>query len=373
MKRLVGILALFFVLTGQSQQYYLLIGTYTTGTGKGIYTYRFDAATGKLSPVTETNIDNPSFLTFSPDGHFVYAVNENPTGKPGGVSAFSYDAVSGGLHFLNAQLSGGASPCYVSEDSTGKWVMVANYNGGNLSAFPVGADGSLGASRQLIQHEGKGANPERQEKAHVHSVFFTPDQRYLLTPDLGLDKVYVYDFRPDEDNPLSAAASPFINFRPGSGPRHIDFSPDHRFMYVLTELSGEVNVFGYAKGKFTPIQRVPSVIKDTSADKGSADIHVSADGKFLYTSDRGITNDVSVFEVHPGSGKLRRVGAVGAGGVKPRNFTIDPSGHFLLVANQDGNNVVVFKRDTQTGLLTPTGEVLQIGNPVCLKWAPHTN
>lgn len=371
MNRSLAVIALILLsLSGQAQQYYLFIGTYTTGTSKGIYLYHFDATTGKATQVGETDVDNPSYLTLSPDGRFVYAVNENPAGKPGGVSALAFDSVSGTLRLLNQQSSGGEFPCYVAEDATGKWVTVANYGGGNLSAFMVAADGSLGASAQLIQHEGKGPNVQRQEKPHVHSTVFTPDQHYLVSADLGLDKVYVYDFYPDRDNPLSPAAAPYIPVRPGSGPRHIDFSPDHRYMYLITELSGDVNVFGYSKGKFTPIERVPSVIKDTSADKGSADIHLSPDGKFLYTSDRGTTNDIVVFAVHPGSGKLKRVGSVSCGGVTPRNFTIDPSGHFLLVANQKSDNVVIFKRDVQTGLLTPTGDQIQLGNPVCLKWWP---
>jgi 6-phosphogluconolactonase len=370
MKRLLALFALLVLaLYGQAQQYYLLVGTYTTGTSKGIYVYNFDAATGKTTPVGETDVENPSYLAFSPDGRFVYAVNENPAGT-GGVTALAFDTLTGGLRVLNRQSSEGEFPCYVAVDATGKWVTVANYGGGNLSAYRVADDGSLGGSAQVIQHEGKGVNAKRQEKPHVHSTVFTPDQHYLLSSDLGLDKVYVYDFHPDRDEPLSPASPPSVAVRPGSGPRHIEFSADHRFMYLITELSGEVNVFGYSKGRFTPIEHVPTVLKDTSADKGSADIHLSPDGRFLYASDRGTTNDIVVFEVHPGSGKLKRVGAVSCGGSKPRNFTIDPTGHFLLVANQESNNVVIFKRDMQTGQLTPTGTSLQIGNPVCLKWWP---
>ncbi|TDX00741.1 lactonase family protein [Dinghuibacter silviterrae] len=370
MKRFLSLITLLVLaLSGQAQQYYLLVGTYTTGTSKGIYVYRFDASTGKTTPVGETDVENPSYLTFSPDGRFVYAVNENPSGT-GGVTALSFDTLTGNLHLLNRQSSEGEFPCYVATDATGKWITVANYGGGNLSAYRVADDGSLGGSAQLIQHEGKGANAKRQEKPHVHSTVFTPDQRYVVSADLGLDKVYVYNFNPDMDEPLTPASTPTVSVRPGSGPRHIAFSPDHRYMYLITELSGEVHVFGYAKGRFTPIEHVPTVLKDTSADKGSADLHLSPDGRFLYASDRGNTNDIVVFEVHPGSGKLKRVGSVSCGGVTPRNFTIDPTGHFLLVANQRSDNVVIFKRDMQTGLLTPTGDQLQIGNPVCLKWWP---
>jgi 6-phosphogluconolactonase len=366
------VLSAFLVsLAGHAQKYYLLIGTYTSGTSKGIYVYQLDAATGKVQPVSEADsVVNPSYLALSPAGNFLYAVNETGGQQPGGVSAFSFDTLTGQLHFLNRQPSGGDFPCYVSEDTSGKWVMVANYGGGSLSAFPVASDGSLGVSAQFIQHTGKGLNPKRQEKPHVHSVVFTPDERYLLTPDLGLDKVYTYDFHPDQDLPLSPAASPAIRTHAGSGPRHLVFSPDHRYMYVVEELAGDVIAYSYSKGKFIPVQTLPSNITDTSADKGSADIHLSPDGKFLYTSNRGKANNLVIYAVHSGSGKLKMIGSVNAGGVKPRNFVIDPTGHYLMVANQDSNNIVIFKRDLHTGLLTATGDQIALGNPVCLKFWP---
>jgi 6-phosphogluconolactonase len=363
--------ALLLSLAGTAQKYYLFIGTYTEGTSKGIYVYRFDAASGKADSVGEVvGVADPSFLTLSPKGDFVYAANELAGRADGEVSAFSFDALSGQLHFLNKQPSGGNSPCYVSVDSSRRWLMVANYGGGNLSAFPIAADGSLGRSAQLIQHTGKGVNPKRQEKPHVHSVVFTPDQRYLLTPDLGLDRIYTYTFSPGDAQPLTPARSPYIETKPGSGPRHIDFSPDHRFMYVIEELAGDVLVYGYSGGKFVPVQTILSNTIDTSADKGGADIHLSPDGKYLYTSNRGNANTLTIYSVHTGSGKLKKIGVVDAGVIMPRNFAIDPDGRFLLVAGQKSNTIAIFKRDTHTGLLTPTGDKIGIGNPVCLKWLP---
>ena len=366
---LLFITALLFSLAGNAQKYYLFIGTYTEGTSKGIYVYRFDAATGKAEAVSEADgVADPSYLALAPKGDFLYAANELTNGAEGEVSAFSFDAASGQLHFLNKQPSGGGSPCYVSVDSSRKWLMVANYMGGNLSAFPIAADGSLGASAQLIQHQGVGVNPKRQEKPHVHTVFFTPDERYLLTPDLGLDRIYVYNFRSDDTHPLSPAQMPYIQTKPGSGPRHIAFSPDHRFMYVIEELAGDVLTYEYAGGKFIPVQTLISNTVDTGADKGSADIHLSPDGKFLYASNRGSANTLTIYSVHTGSGKLKKIAVVDAGVVTPRNFAIDPSGQFLLVAGQKSNNIAFFKRDIKTGLLTPTGDKISLGNPVCLKW-----
>lgn len=370
MRRILGPILLLLTLGTNAQQYYLFIGTYTKGTSKGIYVYHFDEASGTAKPVSVTDSGvNLSYLVLSPDARFVYAANETGGKDPGQVCAYSWDSVKGTLHFLNKQPSGGDNPCYVSEDTTGRWVFVANYGGGSLAAFPIASDGSLGPAAQTIQHEGKGSNPRRQESPHVHSVVLTPDQHYLVSPDLGLDKVFVYNFRPDDQEPLTSATPPYIGIKPGSGPRHIDFSPDHRFLYLIEELSGEVEVFGYNKGKFVPIQRIPSVMKDTSSDKGSADIHLSPDGKFLYASNRGITNNLAIYSVHMGSGKLKLVGFQDVLGAKPRNFVITPGGHFLLVANQDSNNVVIFKRNMETGLLTPTGEQVHIDSPVCLKWA----
>ncbi len=367
------LLITFFMLSiaASAQKYYLLIGTYTTGSSKGIYVYRFDEATGTAEPVSVADgVDNPSYLTFSADGQNVYAVNENGGKTAGAVSAFSFDTLSGQLHFINRQASGGDYPCFVSVDDSKKWVMVANYGGGNLSSFSVAASGALQPAAQTIQHEGVGYNPQRQEKAHAHATVFTPDQQFLFCTDLGLDRIYSYDFHPDQDQPLSPSRIPYATTAKGSGPRHIAFSADHRYMYLIEELSGTVQVYAYNKGKLLPVQTIASVSKDTSADKGSADIHLSPDGKFLYTSNRGITNNISIFEVHPSTGKLKFIGVQDAGGVTPRNFTIDPSGKFLLVANQKSANVVIFKRNTQTGLLTPTGAQIQVDQPVCLKWWP---
>jgi 6-phosphogluconolactonase len=362
--------ALLFSLAGTAQKYYLFIGTYTGGTSKGIYVYRFDAASGKAEPVSEADgVEDPSYLALSPKGDFLYVANEDLKEPSGEVSAFSFDALSGSLHFINKQPSGG-SPCYISLDSSRKWLMVANYGGGNVAAFPITPDGSIGSSAQLIQHEGKGFNPKRQEKPHVHSVVFTPDQRYLLTPDLGLDRIYTYNFRPDDPQPLSPAQSPYIETKPGSGPRHIDFSPDHRFMYVIEELAGDVLVYEYSGGKFLPVQTILSNTVDTGADKGAADIHLSPDGKFLYTSNRGKANTLTIYSVHTGSGKLKKIAVLDAGVIMPRNFAIDPSGHYLLVAGQRSNDISIFKRDIHTGLLTPTGDKINVGTPICLKWLP---
>jgi 6-phosphogluconolactonase len=333
--------------------------------------YRFDAATGDATPVSTTMTDNPSYLAIAPGGRFVYSVNETNGAKPGGVSAFSFDKTTGKLTFIDKQASGGDDPCYISVDAGRTWALVANYSGGNLSALPIGSDGSLHPLTQLIQHTGTGPNKDRQEKAHVHSTIFSPDSRFLVVADLGMDQLSVLRFNPDAaKTPLTPAADSLVKIQPGYGPRHTAFSPGKPYAYVINELSGMVDVFHYADGKFKLLQSISSHPTGYKGEIGSADIHVSPDGKFLYASNRGDADNIAVFAIDERSGKLSMRSLVSTEGKTPRNFMIDPTGNWLLAANQNGSNVVIFKIDRQTGSLAPTGKQLSIPAPVCLKMTP---
>jgi len=361
-------------LTGFSQQYYLFVGCYTEGSfkngeSKGLFVYRFDAATGDLTPVSSIATDNPSYLAPSADGKFLYSVNETDGAKPGGVSAFSFDKATGKLTFINKQASGGDDPCYISVDKGRKWAVVANYGGGNYSVLPIRADGSLASATETIQDEGTGPNKARQEKAHVHSTIFAPNEKLLAVCDLGTDKITLLHFDPD------AAAKPLtrdsvVSVTPGSGPRHTVFSPKKPFVYAIDELSGTVDAYRITAGKFTPIQRISAQPEGYHGDIGSADIHITPDGRFLYASNRGDANSLAIFSINPGSGQLTLQGFQSTLGKTPRNFLIDPTGHWLLVANQNGKNVVVFKRDLKTGALTDTHKRIELPAPVCLKMEP---
>jgi 6-phosphogluconolactonase len=352
-----------------AQSFHLFIGTYTNTGSKGIYVYRFDAATGKAVWVSNTDSSaNPSFLRISPNGKYVYAVNEISRQQAGRIVAYTFDAVQGQLKLINQQSSGSENPCHLSISKDGKWVAAANYTGGSLSIFPVSPDGSLQPFAQHIVHSGKGVNPQRQEKPHVHSAFFSPDEKYLLTPDLGLDQVSVYRFTRDIKKPLEDNAT--ISTTPGVGPRHLDFSPNGKFLYVLEEMGGAVSVFSYRDGKTVPVQRIFTHPDDYKGQPGSADIHLSPDGKFLYASNRGDENNLAIFSVNQKNGTLRLVGYQSTGGIAPRNFMIDPTGRFLLAANMRSNNIVVFRRNTSTGLLTPLPEQIEIPAPVCLQMYP---
>lgn len=354
-------------MTGFAQEYFLFAGTYTGSGSKGIYVYRFNAATGAAEWVSNTDSsNNPSYLAIAPNKKNLYAVNETGGEQPGAVSAYTFDRADGSLTFLNSQPAGGDAPCYITIDKTGCWAVVANYSGGNRSVFPIAADGALQPYAQLVQDTGSSGNKERQEKAHVHAVVFSPDQRYLFSPDLGTDKLMAYQFKPNQKQPLQPAQPAFVKTTSGNGPRHFTFSPNKKFAYLVEELSGTVAAFAYNNGKLTFLQRISTHPADFKGAKGSADIHLSPDGKFLYASNRGDANSIAVFSVTT-NGKLQLKGIQSTLGLHPRNFIIDPTGAYLLVANRDSDAVVIFKRSAKTGLLRDTGKRIQVPKPVCLQ------
>jgi 6-phosphogluconolactonase len=360
---------LFFSTITFAQDFYLFVGTYTSGTSKGIYVYHFNAKTGTAEWVSNTDhADNPSFLAVAPDGRHLYAVNEVNQNGSGLVTAYTFDPTKGTLGFLNQQQSGSQDPCHISITKDGKWVVVANYSGGSLASFPIEPNGVLTSFTQQIVHDGSSINTQRQEKAHVHSVFFSPDEKFLLTPDLGMDKVNIYQFDTYLKSPLHNAAQKFISSEPGSGPRHLEFSPNGKFVYIIEELSGTVSVHSYSNGSTKFVQRIATHPADFNGQPGSADIHISQDGRFLYASNRGKENNIAIFRVDQNKGTLSSIGYEPTKGEAPRNFSIDPTGNYLLVANQLTSTIEIFKRDKNSGLLKHTGNSIQIPNPVCLKF-----
>ena len=369
-------------IAASSQQYYLFIGTYTSTGSKGIYVYRFDAATGQVDSVSHTEgIVNPSYLAIAPGGKYVYAATETRTPNAGSISAFVFDRATGRLRLINKQPSGGDNPVYVSVHHSGKWVVMANYSGGSLSVFPLNADGDLRPFSQNIIYQGRSVNPERQDRSHVHSVIFSPQQDYLMVQDLGQDKVMVYHFDEHADPhpragqplepaaPLRPAAIPFISTLPGTGPRHLAFPPDGRYAYLVEEMGGAVDVYRYdaGKGSLDSVQRILAHPDTSKGPFRGADIHVSPDGRFLYVTNRESESNIAIFSIDSANGKLTLKGYEPTQGIEPRNFLIDPSGAFLLVANQESNSIVVFRIDPKTGLLHPTGEKIMVPLPTCLK------
>lgn len=357
---------------GAKGDYYMYAGTYTRQKSKGIYGWRFHAADGTLQPlglVAETS--NPSFLAISPNGRFLYAANEDSRyeGQPTGtVSAFAIDGPTGKLTALNKVVSKGAAPCHVSLDPSGKWLFVANYGSGSIASFAVHQDGSLGEAAGFVQDAGSSVNRQRQSGPHAHSVVPSPDGHFLLSADLGLDEVLVY--RPGADGTLAPNDPPFAKVAPGSGPRHIAFSHDAKFVYVVSELIPGVTVFRYnaQHGSLESLQAVSSLPGDWAGAKSGAEIAMHPNGKFLYSSNRG-ADTIAVYAVDRSKGTLTAGDRFPSGGKTPRNFAIDPSGAWLFAANQDSDSVVKFRINPNTGALTPAGETLEVGAPVCIVFA----
>lgn len=362
---------LFFVclllaaITGNAQTSRLFIGTYTNTTSEGIYVYDFNTTDAGSKLVSVTRSSNPSFLTISGNRKFVYAVNEN---NPGTVTAFAYQKETGALTQLNTVDTKGAHPCYVSIDKKAKHLIVGNYSGGNLSVFDVNEDGRLSEAKQTIQHNGNGLNRQRQEKAHVHATVYSPDYRMLFVPDLGMDKLMMYKVD-SRTGMLSPAEPPFIETVGGAGPRHMVFHPSQDFMYVMEELTGTISVYEFKENKWTTLQNPSAHPMNYKGAIGSADIHISPDGRFLYCTNRGESNTIAIFSINPLSGVLTPLGHQSTLGIHPRNFTIHPSGNYLLVANRDSDEVVIFHINKFTGLLIDTGERIRVPRPVYLMWA----
>lgn len=350
----------------QKKDYNLIVGTYTnTGKSEGIYVYNFDANTAEVkSKNLIKGVANPSYVALGKDNKFIYSVNE--TGGTSAASAFRFDAPSGQLTFLNKKPTQGGDPCYIIADD--KNVITANYSGGSISVFGIEKDGSLSDLKQLIKHSGKGPNTSRQESAHVHMAQFTPDRRFVLVNDLGTDKIYLYKYNPDGGNKVLVAADS-IQVTPGGGPRHLIFSKDGKYAYLIYELDGGITVFNYQDGTLNKIQQTKITEDGFKGENGGADIHLSPDGKFLYASNRGSENKITVFAVEKG-GLLSARSYTSTLGKGPRNFVIDPTGKYLLVGHQYTNNIVIFERNAQTGALKDTGKRIDIGAPVCLVFTP---
>lgn len=346
----------------------LFIGTYTKGKSEGIYTYAFNANTGDFSMKAVTGgIKNPSFLALSPDKKRLYAIHETAGGA---ASGYVIDPGSGALRLLNTVATQGANSCYVSVSPDGKFVVSGNYSGGNLSVHAIATDGSLADSQQVIQHTGKGPNEKRQEAPHVHATDFTPDGKLLLVCDLGIDQVVGYPYDASGKKPLDETNKVVTKITPGAGPRHLVFHPNQKWLYVLNELNGKINAFSYENKKLNPLFEVSILPEGFSGTFGAAEIKISPDGRFLYASNRIDINEIVVFRINEKNGKLDFVERVNSGGRTPRFFEIDPTGKFLLSANQDSDQVSIFKRDNKTGKLTDTGKKIAVGAPTCLVFAP---
>lgn len=359
--------------TGSHSQYLVYVGTMGPRS-KGIYAYRFNTGTEKITSLgLAVETANPFCLVASRNGRRLYAANiisQFKGKKSGSVSAFAIDRQTGKLTLLDEVASGGADPAYVSIDKTERFVLVANYTGGSVAVLAVGEDGRLGRITAFVQHTGSSVNPRRQQSPHPHSIHVSPDNRMAFVADLGLDKLFVYRFN-STTGTLSPAKPPYATVKLGSGPRHFVFSPNGRFVYVISEMGSTITVFSYRTASATlhNIQVISTLPKGFAGENTGAEVQVAPSGKFLYASNRG-DNSIAVFAINAQKGTLTPIEYVPTQGKTPGMFAIDPSGSYIFVANHDSDNVVVFRIHPRTGRLTPTGLALNLPGPICLTFVP---
>lgn len=350
-----------------AQGTFVFVGSYNYDKNTdGIYVYELDTINGNLNIVsTVKNILNPSFLTISQNGKFLYACTDTRTPKDGSVRSFEFNVNTKSFSFINSQKTGGENPVYVALDKSQKILLCANYNDGSVSVFETKNDGFISPLKQFIKYDDSSVNKDRQERSHIHSAVFSPDYNFVFLPDLGADKIRSYAFDNSENQPLITTQNINIYTTLGSGPRHFIFHPNVKFAYCIEELSGTISAYNYSNGKLDSIQRIATHRKKDKFEFSSADIHISPDGKFLYASNRGEENNIAIFSINE-NGTLKIIGYQSTKGKIPRNFAIDATGKFLIVANQSSNNIVVFKRDATTGLLKKVGNNIKVKNPTCV-------
>ena len=363
-----------------ADDYQLLVGSYTAGQSQGIYRLNFDSATGQIDakPLQVIKSENPSWLTLSKDQRQLFVVNENGPGQTdpvGRVSSYAIDPKTHELSLINQVQSLGNEPTHSGLSAEASHLFVSNYSvaedpGGTLAVLPVGADGKLKPVVQMSSHPSSRVNPERQMSAHVHSTVSSPDGQYVFSNDLGADKIFAYRFDPkaNPELPLTAATPASVQLPPGSGPRHLLFSADGKHAWLTMEMSAQVAVFDYKDGKLEQTQMVELATGQPVSDKAAAALHASRDGKFLYVSNRGTANQLLVFAIDPATGHLKELQRRSVEGDHPREFSLDPSGKFLLIANQKSNQIVVVERDSKTGLLGKTVQKLPTDAPSDLKF-----
>jgi 6-phosphogluconolactonase len=352
--------------SGQTK-YFVYVGTYSNS----IYAYRFDAKTEKLDPMgTVGEVVNPSFLATDRNYRFLYAVSEVEGDVNGGVAAFAIDRKRGSLKSLNSASSAGVAPCHLVVDKTAKMLLIANYGTGGVSAFPLEHDGRLGAMSSLIEAHGSSVDRERQAGPHAHEVLISPDNRFVYVPDLGLDQVRIYPIDPAQAK-LAATGHQFAKLDPGSGPRHMAFSPSGKFAYVLSELKSVITVFSHdpSTGNLSSIQIVSTLPAGYSGENAPAEIEVDQAGKFVYASNRG-HDSIAVFAIDEARGTLRQIQIVPTQGKEPRGMQIDPTGNWLFVGNHKSNRFVIFRIDSKTGQLTSTGKLIDVSTPVAFQFVP---
>ena len=371
-KFLVLLLILFYgVFIVNAQHTYVFIGSYNFSKSEdtaGIFVFELNEKNGQLNQITSVkNVLNPSFLTLSQNGKFLYACTDTKTPNAGSVSSYEFNPSTKKLTFINSQKTNGENPVYLSVNKNGKWLTTANYNDGSVSVFSLNENGSIHPINQFISFKDSSINKERQSSSHIHSTIFSPNEDFLFLPDLGADKIRCFEFDSNKNQPLIETQFLYTKTISGSGPRHFTFHPNKKFAYCIEELSGTVSVYNYKNGKLDSLQRIITHSKKYDTVLSSADIHISPDGKYLYASNRSIENNIAIYQIQE-NGTLKSIGHQSTFGTIPRNFAIEKNGKFLIVANQKSGNMVVFKRNKKTGLLKKIKQNnVVLKNPSCVQ------
>jgi len=368
------LLVAFATLSANAADMYVYFGTHVAGAGKGFSLSHFDTDTGVLTkPEYLLDAEAPAFFVIHPDGKHLYTCNSISTfqGKPEGtISAYEIDTKTGKLTLLNRKPAGGGDPSYISLDKTGRYALDANYQGGNICGYAIQPDGSLGERTAFVQHTGRSIDPSRQTKPFAHSIIVDPSNRFVLVADLGVDKVFVYRFN-EKDGTLTPNDPPFAPVKPGSGPRHVKFHPNGKWVYVISEIGSTVTGFNWdgTKGMLTEFQAVSTLPEGFTNTSACAELEIHPNGKFLYGSNRG-HDSIAVFAIDQATGKLGLVQHVSSQGKTPRNFAFDPTGKWIICTNHGSNNAVVFRVDETTGKLTQTGQPVSVPYPFCERFLP---
>ena len=349
----------------------VFISAFNPGDKGAIHAFQFDTENGQLKPLHRTtNLENPFFLSLSPDKRFLYAIDAKQFGGSENefVAAFALNGRSGKLTRLNRESARGTASCYLDVDRTGKVLLVANYSSGNVAALPVQKDGSLGAASSFVQHIRSGNDSKSQKAARAHSIVASPDNRFVMAADLGLDRIFIYSLKSDSAELAPNRAQPYVPLPPGSGPRHLVFHPDGNRLYAINELKNTVTFFDYATKTGTLIlrQTISTLPKDFSGLSHTADLKITPDGRFLYGTNRG-HDSIAIFRIQD-NGRLSLIKIEPSLGKGPQNLLISPDGHWLLCANMPGDNVIVFAINLKTGSLKASGKPMSIPMPSCIRW-----
>lgn len=369
MRKLIAFtITIFTFINLYSQNTYAFFGSFNRDKNtEGIYVYQLDMMSGNLSKVTTfTGILNPSFLTLSPDGKYIFACTESKTQNGGSVNSFKFNPENKSLTFINKQKSGGENPVYLTVHKNGKWLVNGNYTEGSVSVYPILENGTIQPYVQNFQYTEGSIDQGRQDRSHIHSTVFSPNFDYLFLPDLGADKIRTYRFENEKNQPLQEAEIPFTKTTLGSGPRHFTFHPNGKFAYCIEEMGGAVSAYSYENGKLNDLQRINTHSEKYKDDFESSDVHISPDGKFLYASNRGSENNIAIFSIQQ-DGTLTIVGYQSTKGKHPRVFGLDPTGKFLITTNAGSGDVAVFKRNPETGLLKKVGKKIKIKSVSCVQ------